>query len=813
VSIDDPQNLVSQDTEQQLNASAHYVMDLIQNHISWQGVLDAEIQIRPHSENPWNNIDGILPSIVSLSWNGSVWSNDALHEMRTGVDRKPSEPDIGCTIYLSQSGEIKNYGSPVWFDPYPSQLKEEVSINPALPPGHFDFIGVFTHEVFHGLGFARHSHEYADLTTSIEGVDFFIGQITQEVHGGPLPLAATDLTIPEDHYGNTGYSDNDVPSGLMYQWGNYELNRLDIGKVDLAVLEDLGVTVHTYAGLPNFDVIDSQMSEVLADPPLATLNRSEGSNLVTMSWSAPENLGVRDNVGQTLQGYQILVSMDGPNSTYSSWQESELIPPSINEVIIEEPLYGFGWAPEYRIVALTESGRGFTGTPVLQHNPAPTLDPLPDLAIAEDSLEQVILLTGISAGEGGILPVQVFATSSNTDLIPDPTVTQPVTWWPFSTASLTLMPVADAYGVATIAVTVEDAGPDGDFATKHDNATVSRTFDVTVTPVNDSPTMDALGNPVWYGDELQDKQITFYVGGITAGGTEYSQPLRISGSSSNPDLVSPPEPRWLPAPSIFPPNPYVVEVTYTIKAGYSGTSTIALTVEDGGFDLNLSTSADNAFLSRESVVTVLLVIAGEPTVTEAVNKVVEGDKVLARDKDGFIYVDGERVMHNNVQLKTAPEVFRFISVDVDASRKALVVETRRENRLSLLCQTDWSVGDFFHALSNEAPTVLNPVSRQPLEFALTVVPGAYVIDSLTNPTLTVHRGQKVTFDLNVTGHPFYLQTTGGGYVPTNVYTEGFSGNGETSGQYEWIVPEDAPDELFYQCEFHPVMFGKIVVVD
>jgi plastocyanin len=29
----------------------------------------------------------------------------------------------------------------------------------------------------------------------------------------------------------------------------------------------------------------------------------------------------------------------------------------------------------------------------------------------------------------------------------------------------------------------------------------------------------------------------------------------------------------------------------------------------------------------------------------------------------------------------------------------------------------------------------------------------------------------------------------------------------------WIVPADAPDELYYQCEFHPVMFGKIIVVD
>jgi len=65
----------------------------------------------------------------------------------------------------------------------------------------------------------------------------------------------------------------------------------------------------------------------------------------------------------------------------------------------------------------------------------------------------------------------------------------------------------------------------------------------------------------------------------------------------------------------------------------------------------------------------------------------------------------------------------------------------------------------------------------------------------------------------VPGHPFHLQTTGGGYAAAAVYTQGFSGDGQTSGQFEWIVPDDAPDELFYQCEFHPVMFGKIIVVD
>ena len=96
---------------------------------------------------------------------------------------------------------------------------------------------------------------------------------------------------------------------------------------------------------------------------------------------------------------------------------------------------------------------------------------------------------------------------------------------------------------------------------------------------------------------------------------------------------------------------------------------------------------------------------------------------------------------------------------------------------------------------------------------IAAVAGAYEINGVKNPTLVVRRGQTYTFNLNTSGHPFYLQTTGGGYQSANTYADGFTGNNRTSGEYRWVVPQDAPDEIFYQCKFHPVMFGKIIVVD
>ena len=91
--------------------------------------------------------------------------------------------------------------------------------------------------------------------------------------------------------------------------------------------------------------------------------------------------------------------------------------------------------------------------------------------------------------------------------------------------------------------------------------------------------------------------------------------------------------------------------------------------------------------------------------------------------------------------------------------------------------------------------------------------GAYEINGVNNPTLIVRRGQTYTFNLNTPSHPFYLQTTGNGHQSADIYSRGFSGNGQTSGEYQWVVPQDAPDELFYQCKFHSVMFGKIIVMD
>jgi len=267
-------------------------------------------------------------------------------------------------------------------------------------------------------------------------------------------------------------------------------------------------------------------------------------------------------------------------------------------------------------------------------------------------------------------------------------------------------------------------------------------------------------------------------------------PTTITVTSSNSQI--------LPAPAVV----YAAEaipsyISFSPVAGASGSVRIALHVEDGGADRDLATPSDNGQASHTVDVTVLEVISGD------------GAVVLSKDEFGQIYADTHPITQDGLQATSSIAGFSTVGAD---SGNVLLVQ-RNETTSRLIAEDGWKIGSLFHSLSSEQSGALNPAAREPQKLSITAVPGAYVIDGLNNPTITVRRGQRVTFDLSVTGHPFYLQTIGGGYTPANVYAEGFTGNGETTGRFEWIVPEDAPDELFYQCEFHPVMFGKIVVVD
>ena len=99
-------------------------------------------------------------------------------------------------------------------------------------------------------------------------------------------------------------------------------------------------------------------------------------------------------------------------------------------------------------------------------------------------------------------------------------------------------------------------------------------------------------------------------------------------------------------------------------------------------------------------------------------------------------------------------------------------------------------------------------------FTVTAVPGIFIIDGVNQPVLTLYRGVTYRFDYSDSSnasHPLRISTTSEG----EEYNIGYSsfGNRGTAGAYiQFIVPMEAPDTMYYNCETHPGMGNTINVI-
>jgi hypothetical protein len=213
--------------------------------------------------------------------------------------------------------------------------------------------------------------------------------------------------------------------------------------------------------------------------------------------------------------------------------------------------------------------QGSFGVVVNGINDLPTLDPLNNLTINEDSGVQSVNLTGINSGAANESQnLTVTATSSNPALIPNPTVNYIS---PNGNGTLSLSPAPDGSGIANITVSVDDGGGS--------NNIVSRTFVVTVNPINDAPTLDAISNITINEDSgVQAVNLT----GITSGAANESQTLTVTATSSNPGLIA------TPVVNYTSPNG-TGSLSLTAAANGSGTATITVSVNDGGASNNIVT--------------------------------------------------------------------------------------------------------------------------------------------------------------------------------------------------------------------------------
>ena len=87
----------------------------------------------------------------------------------------------------------------------------------------------------------------------------------------------------------------------------------------------------------------------------------------------------------------------------------------------------------------------------------------------------------------------------------------------------------------------------------------------------------------------------------------------------------------------------------------------------------------------------------------------------------------------------------------------------------------------------------------------------------SNPTITIHRGDTVNFNVNASGHPFYIKTSGASTgTGDQVQYPTASGQGTQSGTVTWSPTQRTPsqtsgDSFKYICQYHGAMTGTIVV--
>ena len=86
------------------------------------------------------------------------------------------------------------------------------------------------------------------------------------------------------------------------------------------------------------------------------------------------------------------------------------------------------------------------------------------------------------------------------------------------------------------------------------------------------------------------------------------------------------------------------------------------------------------------------------------------------------------------------------------------------------------------------------------------------LTNASNPGLTLQRGKTYTFTLNVPGHPFLIKTANVAGTGS-AYNDGVTNNGAITGVVTFTVPNNAPNTLFYICEFHSSMAGTITITN
>ncbi len=257
----------------------------------------------------------------------------------------------------------------------------------------------------------------------------------------------------------------------------------------------------------------------------------------------------------------------------------------------------------------TPTQRTFTVV-VNEVNDAPTFTPGADQTVTEDAPAQTVasFLGTVSPGPNEASQAITVAISNVTS--PSLFAVAPAIG---PTGVLTYTPAAEQFGVSTVTYTVSD---NGGTANGGVDSVGPQSFTITITAVNDPPTLTAIPDPA---PILEDAaQQTVNLAGISPGsGAESAQPLQVTAVSGNTGVIPNPTVTWVsPSPT--------GSLAYTPVANASGSAVITVTVTDGGLDNDLDTAGDNGTLVRTFTVNVTAV-NDAPSFTKGADQTVAED--------------------------------------------------------------------------------------------------------------------------------------------------------------------------------------------
>ncbi|MEK7521913.1 MAG: tandem-95 repeat protein [Patescibacteria group bacterium] len=416
--------------------------------------------------------DTSAPTITSYTLNGTSATNVRISpQVSAGVNDSASF-DLAFSEQVSANFEILDSGGTKVKDVYDSQAvtnPQAKTWNGTNNSGANVTEGVYTIKILI-TDTAGNSLTDTSRTITVDNDPVSLSPIGNKTVNESSELTFTAQGSDEDN-GTLSYSLTSAPTGASINSST--------GAFSWTPSESQGPGSYTFTITVTSSTTSSKSEQITVtvnevnDPPVATNDNA----------TTPEDTAVAVNVlandsdaDGNLDATTVTVTTNPSNGSTSVNVATG--------VITYTPAANFNGADSfiYRVcdtAGACTSPNGTVNITITPVNDSPSFDPIANQTLNEDAgLQYYPTVTNLSPGPNeSTQTVTLSATSSNTSVIPNPTV------YILDPSTLRYTPVANANGTATITVTATDSGG----VANGGIATFSRTFTITVNSVNDSP--------------------------------------------------------------------------------------------------------------------------------------------------------------------------------------------------------------------------------------------------------------------------------------------------------------------------------------